>query len=63
MEKYGLDSPVSQLSNNMWVRGKISIFGQDIVDLPQECHWIGFVADNQEEDYYGGSLYSVALKF
>jgi hypothetical protein len=38
MNKYASDSPFSQLSNDILVRGKISIFGKDIVELIEVYH-------------------------
>jgi len=38
MRKYASESPSSPLAENMWVRGKIPIFGKDMVELIEGYH-------------------------
>jgi hypothetical protein len=38
MEKYVSESPSSLLSENMWVCGKIPIFGKGMVELIEGYH-------------------------
>jgi hypothetical protein len=38
IEKYASESPFSQLSDEILICGKISIFGKDIVDLQEGSH-------------------------